>query len=121
MSIKTSLATAVVGLAALFSSAAHAGDWNAYAIDMTGYYGYAYGWETRGDAKYTALDYCGVSGCRIIMAVESECMAFADTHENGYWYGYAYAEDRYTAEHLALGYCAESGEWGCRVQHSHCN
>ena len=121
MSNKFSLAFLVIAAAAMFSSSVQAGMWNAYAIDSQGRYGYAYGWETRGDAKFTALDYCGVSGCKVIMAVESQCMAFADTHENGYWYGYAYAGNLQTAKSLALGYCAESGQWGCRIQHARCN
>jgi hypothetical protein len=120
MSNKLTLGAVVVGFAALFSSAAQAGMWNAYAVDSQGRYGYAYGYDSRGDAKFNALEGCGISGCKIIMAVESQCIAFADTHEGGYWYGYAYAGDLYTAQNLALGFCSDSGEWGCRIRHSAC-
>ena len=118
--MRNKLFLAIMTAVTLLTSAVQAGDWNAYAIDSQGRYGYAYGYDSQGDAKYNALNGCGIAGCKIIMSVQSQCMAFADTHQNGYWYGYAYATNLQTAKTLALGNCAESGQGGCKVQHAQC-
>ena len=63
-------------------------DWVAVAADGKGYWGYAFGEATEEQARATALQGCGRSGCNIEGAARARCFAYVESREGaGYWYG----------------------------------
>ena len=104
----------------MFCSSVQAGTWNAYALDMKGGFGYAVGAETEDEAKATALDTCSGTSCEVIVSVESQCIAFAQSITDEYWYGYAYGETMLGTETIALGYCYDTGHDTCMPAHATC-
>ena len=117
----------LVGLAiaalimALTAGAAQAqGTWNALAIDKAGGYNLVTGADSEDEARQQAVDACGAASCEAVMATESLCLAIADTPEGDYQYGWSYGNTQQGVEHIALGYCHESGYPGCKTLVAQC-
>lgn len=114
------IALAGAGLALLLSGGAGAAEWNAYALDMKGGFGYALGAPDQAAAESAAMSRCGDAACQIIYSGESTCMAVADSPENNYTYGYSFGKTKAGNEAIALGYCLEGEVQNCEPLHSVC-
>jgi hypothetical protein len=120
--VARSLSVGIVcaGAFLVLPSIAFAQDWAAIAIDGKGQWGYAYGKPTRPAAEAGALKGCG-AGCRIELAGQARCVAFADSRKGGYWYGTGFgpSEDKAVAT-AKRGCAARAPADTCRVVKSGC-
>jgi hypothetical protein len=114
------LATAVFMMALTAGAVQAQGTWNAIALDMAGGYNLVTGADSEDEAKQQAIDACGNPSCEAVMATESLCLAIADTPEGNYQYGWSYGNTVEGVEHIALGYCYESGYPGCKTLVAQC-
>jgi hypothetical protein len=72
-----------------------------------GSYGYAYDYDTQGEANKAAIGECG-KGCKVVLRLKNECGAIAQSSSH---YGWANGSNRKTAEAGALEQCGK----GCKV------
>jgi hypothetical protein len=96
------------------------GTWNALALDMGGGYSLVTGADSEDAARQQAIDQCANASCEAVIATESACLAVADTPEGNYQYGWSYGNTQEGVEHIALGYCIESGYPGCKTLIAQC-
>lgn len=120
MKVLIGLAIAAFMMALTVGVAEAQGTWNAIALDMAGGYNLVTGADSEEEAKQQAIDGCGNESCQSIMATESLCLAIADTPEGDYQYGWSYGNTKEGVEHIALGYCFESGYLGCETLVAQC-
>jgi hypothetical protein len=114
------LAAAAFMMALTAGAAQAQGTWNAIAIDKAGGYNLVTGADSEDEAKQQAIDACGDANCEAIMSTESLCLSIADTTEGNYQYGWSYGNTLEGVEHIALGYCYESGYAGCKTLVAQC-
>ena len=106
-------------LAGLPTTAAHA-DWMSYAMDDRGAVGHGRSPDRR-TAENFALSYCGNVNCRVADTTTSRCMAFAESHYNGYFAGIGRAPTLGAAKGYALNWCTKGAPAStCRIRHSYC-
>lgn len=115
------LSRLVMALCVLPGTASAEG-WKVYAADGQGHFG----WAARPvdsnshisiAAREASLG-CQQTSCRVVMSVTAQCMAFAESRMNGYWYGHAFGPDIGTATANAVRFCKDPS---CRVIHSFCS
>src|SRR5262249_30169878 len=62
------------------------GPWAAIAADGNGRWGYAVDQTSQDAARNAALEDCGGTGCKVLDALEANCLASVESREGGYWY-----------------------------------
>src|SRR5687767_11677564 len=72
-------------------------DFAAYALSDKRRLAWSFGQRNKDEAKQNALRQCG-EGCKVIMEIHAKCIAYAESHENGYWNGFAGAPNRQKAQ-----------------------
>lgn len=107
----------------------------AYAVNEKGNWGWAYGYGSPAAAGDAAVGFCGGTGigCKAVMAVEGDCLAFVEARSDsgGYWYwvGYTQAENAYNlsgeikrVRDMVMGWCTSSDapSGSCGITHSAC-
>lgn len=75
--------------------------------ESDGSYGYAYDYDTQGEANKAALSECG-KGCKVVIRLKNECGAIAQSDAA---YGWSNGSNRKQAEQGALSQCGK----GCKV------
>lgn len=76
--------------------------------ESDGSYGYAYDYDTQGEANKAALSECG-KGCKVVIKLKNECGAIAQSDSH---YGWSNGANRKEAERGAVQQC---GGKGCKV------
>jgi len=101
-------------------TAAQAQNWVSIAVDSAGHWGwqFAAGYQA---SRLGAISNCSAPGCRALFTERAWCMAFAESHAGGYWYGDAYGSDRRSVISIAMGGCRAGAPAGtCQLTRWEC-
>ena len=88
----------------------------AFAIGSGGVYGHGAA-PTRQQAEAYALQYCGRADCRVEDVTQAKCHALAVAPGQS-WFGAG--DNKQAAQSFAMGFCANGGGQGCRIEYSYC-
>ena len=103
------------------SPSGNAGAWAAVAADGNGRWGYAVGQPSPDVARSAALQGCGDSACKILDALQAQCIAYAESREGGYWYFAYLGPDLMTVQSKALNACMKAAPAGsCKLVKALC-
>lgn len=94
-------------------------EWSAFASDERGNWGYGAHQVSEAAAGELALDGCGGAGigCKIFWTTRDQCVAYAESRQDGYWYAAGGGASKEDAEANAIRFC-QSGTApanSCRV------
>jgi hypothetical protein len=95
-------------------------DWVSMAVDKAGRW--AWQWDaTFEGARLRALDRCGESECGTAFTVHARCIAYAESHTRGYWYGVAHGRDHAEVQSMAMDGCGQGAPPDtCHIVRNHC-
>jgi hypothetical protein len=97
------------------------GAWAAVAADGKGHWGFAVGQQSEAEARTKAVQGCSQPACKVAMAGQGACIAYADSRAGGYWYGVSIVATKWYAESVAKDWCAKGAPRGtCKVARSVC-
>jgi hypothetical protein len=115
-----SSAFAVLIFVSGFATTAQAQDWVSMAVDQAGHWGWQ--WDPSYDgARERALDNCGAPGCGTTFTVQARCIGYAESRQDGYWYGVAHGWSHDEVASIAMGRCSRSAPPDtCQLVKDHC-
>ena len=95
-------------------------DWVSVALDRAGRL--AWQFDANQDiAGRRALERCNDPKCRTIFTVRAHCIAYAESHSNGYWFGVASGWSHPQAVTVAMSRCGTHAPPGsCQITTNHC-
>ena len=97
------------------------GPWSAVAADARGRWGFAVGLATQTAARTAALNGCGIAACQIQRIAQANCIAYAESRTNGYWFGLSVDQTAQRVNDVAMSGCTRGAPPGtCRIVRTEC-
>jgi hypothetical protein len=96
--------------------------WAAVAANPKGFWGYALKRADEATARRDAVNGCGAGapGCTLVNSGQASCLAYAESHDGGFWYGVGFGESIDFAKDVAMKGCGGGGAPGCHIVGAFC-